>query len=337
MSTVANRITIKRLHPHFVAEVTGIDCSAPMSQEDFRTIWEGFNEHQILVFRDQHFQDESQIAFSSKFNQLETMIAHPGNDWNPGHISVMTNLGKDGDFLKAPWELYDLDNDFSQADDLAAKNPEKLKELQTLFLKEAKKYGVFPLDPRLAERFDPRNRLADEPKTSWTYYGNNVRLPEPVGPIIYPNSHAITAELTVPDKGCEGVIMCCGGIGGGWSLYVKDGKPAYHYNFADFEYYDVAGKDALPSGKVTLKLEYISKGTPKGSTISNGAVVKLYVNGKVVAEGTTERAMFRHGIEPFEIGRDSISPVDAAYKSKGDFAFTGKIEKITFEATPLKK
>ena len=99
MSTVANRITIKRLHPLFVAEVTGIDCSAPMSREDFRTIWEAFNEHQILVFRDQHFDDESQIVFSSKFNELETMIAHPGNDWNPGHISVMTNLGKDGKML----------------------------------------------------------------------------------------------------------------------------------------------------------------------------------------------------------------------------------------------
>src|SRR3981081_2483546 len=72
MSTVANRITIKRLHPLFVGEVTGIDCSAPMSREDFRTIWEAFNEHQILVFRDQHFDDESQIAFSSKFNELET-------------------------------------------------------------------------------------------------------------------------------------------------------------------------------------------------------------------------------------------------------------------------
>ena len=99
MSTVANRITIKRLHPLFVAEVTGIDCSAPMSREDFRTIWEAFNEHQILVFRDQHFDDDSQIAFSSRFNELETMIAHPGNDWNPGHISVMTNLGNDGEFL----------------------------------------------------------------------------------------------------------------------------------------------------------------------------------------------------------------------------------------------
>jgi alpha-ketoglutarate-dependent 2,4-dichlorophenoxyacetate dioxygenase len=93
------RLTIKRLHPLFVAEVTGIDLTAPIAQEDFRTIWDAFNAHQIIVFRDQAFDDASQIAFSRNFGELETMIAHPGNDWNPGHISVMTNLGKDGNFL----------------------------------------------------------------------------------------------------------------------------------------------------------------------------------------------------------------------------------------------
>jgi arylsulfatase len=81
-----------------------------------------------------------------------------------------------------------------------------------------------------------------------------------------------------------------------------------------------------------VKLEYISKGIPKGSTISSGAAVKLFVNGKVVAEGEVKRAMFRHGIEPFEVGRDSISPVNADYKAKMPFAFNGTIDKITFEA-----
>ena len=99
MATVKTRLTIKRLHPLFVAEVTGIDLTRQIPREDFGTIWEAFNEHQILVFRDQAIDDESQIAFSGNFGDLETMIAHPGNDWNPGHISVMTNLGKDGNFL----------------------------------------------------------------------------------------------------------------------------------------------------------------------------------------------------------------------------------------------
>ena len=99
MTMLETRLTIKRLHPLFVAEVTGIDLTVPMAREDFRAIWDAFNEHQILVFRDQAFDDASQIAFSRNFGELETMIAHPANDWNPGHISVMTNLGKDGGFL----------------------------------------------------------------------------------------------------------------------------------------------------------------------------------------------------------------------------------------------
>ena len=99
MPAVATRLTIRPLHPLFVAEITGIDLTVPVGREDFRAIWDAFNEHQILVFRDQAFDDESQIAFSRNFGELETMIAHPGNDWNPGHISVMTNLGKDGNML----------------------------------------------------------------------------------------------------------------------------------------------------------------------------------------------------------------------------------------------
>ena len=105
-----------------------------------------------------------------------------------------------------------------------------------------------------------------------------------------------------PEKLCEGVLTCAGGISGGWALYVKDGKPAHHYNFADFEFYNVDAKEPLPSGEVTVRLEYVSKGTPKGSTISAGAVVTLFVNGKLAAEGETKKAMFPHGVEPFEVG-----------------------------------
>ena len=99
MTTLKSRLAVNRLHPLFAAEVTGIDLSVPVSREDFRTIWEAFNEHQIIVFRDQTFDDASQITFSRNFGELEMMIAHPGNDWNPGHISIMTNLGKDGNML----------------------------------------------------------------------------------------------------------------------------------------------------------------------------------------------------------------------------------------------
>jgi arylsulfatase A-like enzyme len=103
--------------------------------------------------------------------------------------------GREGDFTTAPWELYNIEEDFSEGNDLAEKYPDKLKELQAKFEEEAEKYSVFPLDPRFAERLDPRLRMSGEPKTSWTYHGNNIRLPEPIGPQIFPRAHSITADL----------------------------------------------------------------------------------------------------------------------------------------------
>ena len=99
MSAVLNRLTIKPLHPLFVAEITGIDLTVPVAVEDFCAIWEAFNEHQILVFRDQPFDDASQIAFSRNFGTLETMEAHPGNGFKPSPIAVMTNIDAQGKLL----------------------------------------------------------------------------------------------------------------------------------------------------------------------------------------------------------------------------------------------
>src|SRR5215213_10968150 len=99
MPDLATRPTIRTLHPLFVAEITDMDLTVPLAREDFRTIWDAFNEHQILVFRDQPFDDTSQIAFSRNFGALETMEAHASNNWKPGHIAVMTNLDKQGNLL----------------------------------------------------------------------------------------------------------------------------------------------------------------------------------------------------------------------------------------------
>ncbi len=103
------------------------------------------------------------------------------------------------DFRTAPWELYNIEADFSQADDLAAKHPEKLKALQAKFVEEATKYNVFPLDPRFSERMDPKLRVSGTPPTKWNYFGNNVWLPEPIGPQLFPRAHSITAEVTIPE------------------------------------------------------------------------------------------------------------------------------------------
>ena len=117
MSAILNqtpaRPTIKPLHPLYVAEITGIDLTVPVAREDFRAIWAAFNEYEVLVFRDQPFTDETQIAFSRNFGALETMEAHPANNFKPGHIAVMTNLDALGNLLPLddPGMLHRLRNE----------------------------------------------------------------------------------------------------------------------------------------------------------------------------------------------------------------------------------
>lgn len=244
--------------------------------------------------------------------------SHFGTPWD--------TASRGGDFTKAPWELYDIERDFSQANDLAAKNPAKLKELQAKFLEEAKKYNVFPLDPRFAERMDPKLRVAGKPKTDWTYFGNRVWLPEPVGPQLFPRAHSITADLVVPSEGVSGVVTCAGSFSGGWSLYVKDGKPNFRYTFFELADVNVPGTVALPKGQVTLKTEFTPDGSKEG-----GGTLALFVNGQPAGEGKLKRSSFRHGLEPFEVGRDSITPIDPAYKEQREFPFSGTIERVRFE------
>jgi arylsulfatase A-like enzyme len=230
------------------------------------------------------------------------------------------------DLKNAKWELYHVAEDFSQANDLAAANPEKLKELQAVFEAEAKKYNVFPLDVRFSERMDPKLRASGPPKTSWTYFGNSVQLPEPAGPQLFPRPNTIEAEIMVPDKGAQGVVACAGAFSAGWTLYVINNKPVFHYNLFEIAELRITGKTALPKGKVVLSTQFIPDGTPQGS-----GTVKLMVNGQLVGEGKMERTAFRHGLEPFEIGRDTGTPVDINYKSKGEFPFTGIINKVSFK------
>jgi arylsulfatase len=232
--------------------------------------------------------------------------------------------GRGMDFIDAPWELYHIRDDFSQAVDLAAKQPGKLEELKAKFLEESKKYDVFPLDPRFSERLDPKLREAGEPRTSWTYYGNTVWLPEPIGPKLFPRSHTITAELTIPKGGSEGVITCAGAFSAGWSLYIRDGKPVFRYTGFEISDTTIVGTVAVPEGKVTLKTEFISEGSREGA-----GTLKFFVNGKPAGEGRITHTFFRHGLEPFEVGRDSITSVSPDYQSP--FSFTGTIEKITLD------
>jgi arylsulfatase len=271
---------------------------------------------------------------TTQYFELATNRAIYHDGWVAcSHYGVpWVTAGKGDDFVKAPWELYNIEEDFSQANDLAAKNPDKLKELQSRFVEEAKKYDVFPLDPRFSERMDPKLRVSGEPPTSWTYFGNNVWLPEPIGPQLFPRAHSVTAALTIPRGGAEGVVACAGSFSAGWSLYVKDRKPQFRYQAFELADVNIPGTVEIPEGKVALKTEF----TPDPESKTFGGTLKLFVNGKLAGEGKLARTFFRHGLEPFEIGRDSITPVDPSYKDKGRFEFTGKIDKVVFELTAKK-
>ena len=165
------------------------------------------------------------------------------------------------------WELYDTRTDFSLVNDLAAKNPGKLKEMQDLFMKEAVKNHVLPIDDRGIERVNAA--LAGRPdlmagRTSLTVYEGMTGLSENVFINVKNRSHTITAEVEIPRDGADGVILCQAGRFGGWSLYLKGGKPTYTYNWLGLQRYTVAAAEAVPAGKATIRFEFAYDGGKLG-------------------------------------------------------------------------
>lgn len=234
-------------------------------------------------------------------------------------------------FLEDRWELYHVEEDFSSANDLATKHPEKLKELQELFLKEAIKNRVLPLDDRGIERTNAA--LAGRPdlmagRTSLTVYEGMIGMTENVFINTKSKSHTITAEVHVPKGGANGVILSQAGRFGGWSLYVKDGKPTYAYNFLGLSSYKVAASRPLPEGKVTVRYEFAYD----GGGVGKGGRGTIFVNGEKVAEGRIDRtqANIFSADEGADVGLDGETPVTGDYE-EGDNKFTGKIAKVTID------
>jgi len=233
------------------------------------------------------------------------------------------------------WELYDTRADFSLANDLATKNPEKLKELQALFLKEAVKYSVLPLDDRTLERLNAA--MVGRPdlmagRTSLTVYDGMIGMSENVFINTKNRSHTITAEVQIPKNGANGVILAQAGRFGGWSLYIKDGKPTYTYNWLGLQRYTVAAQQALPAGKSTIRYEFAYD----GDGVGKGGIGTLFVNGKKVATGRIDRTQCCafSADEGADVGVDEGTPVIEAYKVP--FKFTGKIASVTIELKDVK-
>ena len=233
------------------------------------------------------------------------------------------------------WELYDTTKDFSLANDLAAANPAKLKELQGVFTKEAIKYRVLPIDDRLLERVNAA--IAGRPdlmegRTSLTLSEGMVGMSENVFINIKNRSLSITADVEIPEGGANGVIVAQGGRFGGWSLYLKDGKPTYCYNFVGLRESKVAATQAVAAGKANIRMNF----DYDGGGIGKGGNVTLLVNGEKVASGRVEntQAMIFSADETADVGVDDATPVTTDYKQY-DNAFTGKLLKVVVDVKPI--
>jgi arylsulfatase len=230
--------------------------------------------------------------------------------------------------LEDVWELYNVNEDFSQANNLADENPEKLKELQAKFMEEAVKYNVLPIDDRSIERFDPV--IAGRPdlmngRTKLELFEGAKGIPENAFINMKNRSFSITADVDVSANN-DGVILCQGGDFGGWSFYMMDGKPMYTYNWVGLEMYNVASTQKVEPGKHTLKCDFAYDGG-RGA----GGVAAIYLDGVKIGEGKIDKTNSNtFGIdESADVGTDENTPVNPAYAKKEKFQ--GKINKVTVE------
>ncbi|MSU48678.1 MAG: arylsulfatase [Opitutus sp.] len=244
--------------------------------------------------------------------------AHHGIPWQPET--------KTGQIAGDRWELYNIDEDFSEARDLAARHPAKLQELKALFDREAERNQIYPIYPRTTLGFaTPLAPAAG--RTFFTYYPGTSRLPPSVLPSYSGRSHRLTAEVEIPAGGAEGVIAAQGGRQGGFVLYVQGGQLVYENNVFAATFERIVAARPLPAGRHTIAFEFSSE---TGRPLSGGAG-RLTVDGAVAGEGRLSRfgTSLGSGYESLDVGEDLGQPVSPAYVAP--FRFTGGIEKVTLE------
>ena len=228
------------------------------------------------------------------------------------------------------WELYDTNTDWSQAHDLSAEHPDKLHELQRLFLIEATKYDVLPLDDRRVERFN--SDLAGRPTlvhgTSQLLYGNMGRLSENSVLNMKNKSHSVTAEIEVSDANGQGVIIAQGGAFAGWSLYLVDGCLKYCHNLAGLARFVVTATDPVPEGTHQVRMEFAYD----GGGLAKGGDIALFVDGAKVGDGRADATvpMVYSADETCDIGEDTGSAVSEEYTSATS-RFTGKVHWVQLD------
>jgi len=279
----------------------------------------------LASFTDPSFKGRSQQYFEILSNRS---IYEDGWKANAQHTLPWRQDLAPGNWDKDKWELYNLEKDFSEANDLAAEMPEKVAEMKAKFDEAAAKYHVYPLDDRGAARLaiaKPPVPGAKQGAKTFTYYTGAIRIAESAAPPMKNNTWVLNAKVKADGAKTNGVIMGFGGVAAGVVLYVKDGVPVLDYNYFD-EHTVLKGDKPLPEGEVTIEVDFDYQGEKPGGP----AALTLKVNGGKVADGKMKATVAgRFGIDTFGIGEDSGQPVTNAYKPP--FKFTGEIEKVTVE------
>ena len=237
----------------------------------------------------------------------------PGSGWDPD---------------KDRWELYNIEEDFSQSKDLAAEHPEKLRELKELFWSEAEKYHVTPLLGGMAPFFGLGP--AGEARTRFTYYPGTGNIGAGMIPPVYNRSFSITADLDIPQGGAEGVIVAESDVMGGFALYVQERRLRYTYSFLGIKVDTLTAAEDLPTGRVQVRYEFTADKPGKPATGGRG---RLFVNDRQVGEDRLERTVPQRftTYAGMDIGKDNGEPVSPSYRARSPFAFTGTIGKVVFD------
>jgi len=285
----------------------------------------------LYSFNDAAAAERHEIQYFEMFGNRG--IYHKGWTAVTRHRTPWVMSGQSKPFDDDVWELYDTTKDWSQAHDLSKEMPDKLHELQRLWLMEAMRNNVFPMDDRLAERFN--TDLAGRPvlvRGASQVLANGMGGLGENGLINLKNkSHSITAQVVVPEgKPAEGVILAQGGIPGGWMLYVKDGKPTYFYNLAGLKQFTITSTQALSPGKHQVRMEFAYD----GGGLAKGGNVSLFIDGKAVGEGrvAVTLPMVYSADETSDVGLKRGSPMTPDIAPAGN-NFTGTVDVVVFETT----
>nr|WP_267127982.1 hypothetical protein [Synechococcus elongatus] len=301
----------------------------PIEGTSFVYTFDGKNAKAPSRHERQYFEMFGQWALYDKGWLLSTKVNRaPWESFGPANPDPLNNQ---------TLELYDLKRDFSQTTDLAAQNPQKLKEMKEAFIAEAKKYQVFPLDASVAARIVAPRPNITAGRREFVYTRPMVGLPQGDSPLLLNTSYSVTADIEVPAGGAEGMLLTSGGRFGGYGFYLKNGRPVWVWNMVDLERLKWEGTEPLSPGKHKVAFDFVYDGKGTGtlafndfSGVGRPGTGTLKVDGQVVATKTMPKTlpMILQWDESFDIGSDTLTGVnDADYKPP--FRFTGKLNKLT--------